>query len=150
LPSIAGVVVGSVCAGSSSTNLNYTTTTGSPDEYSIDFDATAEAQGFVDVVNAALPASPITITIPALGAAGNYNAVVTVRNSSASCPSSSVPITITLLANPTITVPHCHIPERPGIPINTVLISMQPLKQKALLTLIMLYYLLHRSPYRYL
>ena len=104
LPSISGVVVGSVCAGSTATNLNYTFTTGSPDQYSIDFDATAEGQGFVDVVNSPMPASPITITIPALADAGNYNAVVTVSNSAASCPSSIVPITITLLANPTITL----------------------------------------------
>ena len=104
LPSISGIVVGSVCAGSTSTNLNYTTTTGAPNQYSIDFDATAEAQGFVDVVNSVLPASPVTIVIPALAGAGNYNALVTVNNSSAACPSSSVPITITILANPTITL----------------------------------------------
>ncbi|WP_276372452.1 gliding motility-associated C-terminal domain-containing protein, partial [Chryseolinea sp. H1M3-3] len=104
VPSIAGIVVGSVCAGSTSTNLNYTTLIGSPDQYSIDFDPTAEAQGFVDVVNTALPASPIAITIPALAGAGNYNAIVTVTNSSTGCPGTGVPITVTILANPTITL----------------------------------------------
>ena len=104
LPTISGVVVGSVCAGSTSTNLNYTTTTGSPNQYSIDFDATAEAQGFVDVVNVALPASPVPITVPALAVAGNYNATLTVRNSTTGCPSTGIPITITIISNPTITL----------------------------------------------
>ncbi len=102
--SIADVVVGSVCAGSTSTNLNYTSTTGSPDQYSIDYDLIAEAQGFVDVVNNPFPPSPILITIPASAISDNYNAIFTVSNSSASCPNTPVPITISILPTPTITV----------------------------------------------
>ena len=67
LPTLTGVVVGSVCAGGTSTNLNYTGSTGGPNQYSIDFDPGAEVQGFVDVVNLTLPAAPasIAITVPA-------------------------------------------------------------------------------------
>ena len=105
LPSISGIVVGSVCAGSTTTNLNYTTTTGAPNQYSIDFDATAEAQGFVDVVNSPLTASPVAIAIPAAAISGNYNATWSLSAIvHGSCPSSSIPITITILANPTVTL----------------------------------------------
>ena len=104
LPTISGVVVGSLCAGGTSTNLNYTGTTGTPNQYSIDFDATAEAQGFVDVVNVAFPASPIAVVVPPAAIPGNYNAILTVRNTTTGCPSTGVPITITIIANPTITL----------------------------------------------
>ena len=104
LPTLTGVVVGSVCVGGTSTNLNYTGTTGSPNQYSIDFDATAQAQGFVDVVNVALPASPIAVVVPPAAIAGNYNAILTVRNTTTGCVSIGIPITITIIANPTITL----------------------------------------------
>ena len=42
-----------VCSGVTSVNLPYTATTGTPDQYSIDYDAAAEAAGFADVANAA-------------------------------------------------------------------------------------------------
>ena len=61
LPTISGVVVGSVCAGGTSTNLNYNGSTGSPNQYSIDFDLTAQGQGFADVVNLPLPATPTSV-----------------------------------------------------------------------------------------
>ena len=102
ISSISGIVVGSVCAGSTSTNLNYTSTTGSPNQYSIDFDATAEAQGFVDVANSPLTPSPVIIVIPAAGISGNYNATFTVINSTTGCAGTAVPITVTILPNPTI------------------------------------------------
>jgi gliding motility-associated-like protein len=84
--------------------LAYSATTASPDEYSIDFDATAEGEGFVDVVNAALPASPITVTVPGGATPGVYNGVLTVRNSTTGCVSSTTNITITINPNPTITL----------------------------------------------
>src|SRR5260221_6379198 len=61
--------------------LSYTATTGSPDQYSIDFNAAANLAGLADVVNAALPASPISITVPANTAVGAYSANLTVKNS---------------------------------------------------------------------
>jgi hypothetical protein len=94
----------SVCIGSPSASLAYSATTGSPNQYSIDFDGGAQAQGFVDVVNAALPVSPISITIPGIAVAGTYNATITVRNSATGCVSASQPITVTINPNPTITL----------------------------------------------
>ena len=110
LPTISGVVVGSVCAGGTSTNLNYNASTGLPNQYSIDFDLTAQGQGFVDVVNLTLPAAPasVPITVPAAAAPGNYNAILTVRNSTTGCSSTQIPITISVigLPVPTITGPN--------------------------------------------
>jgi hypothetical protein len=89
-----------VCSGTLSADLTYSGTTGSPDEYSIDFDAAAEAQGFVDVMNATLPVSPIAIVVPGAAATGTYNATLTVRNSTSTCTSSSMPISVTVLGLP--------------------------------------------------
>src|SRR5690606_4693962 len=94
----------SVCAGSTSALLPYTATTATPDQYSIDFNGAAETAGFVDVVNAALPASPITITVPGAAAPGTYNATITVRNTGTGCVSATQNITVTIVANPTITL----------------------------------------------
>jgi large repetitive protein len=93
-----------VCSGETSVGLAYSATTASPDEYSIDFDATAEGEGFADVVNSVLPASPITVTVPGGATAGVYNGVLTVRNSTTGCVSSTTNITITIHPNPTITL----------------------------------------------
>jgi hypothetical protein len=93
------------CVGNLSTSLAYTATTGTPDRYSLDFDATAEGQGFADVTNMALPASPITITVPAAPTPGLYNAVLTVNNNTTSCISANYAITITVIPPPAITNP---------------------------------------------
>ncbi|MBL7775517.1 MAG: hypothetical protein JNK89_05910, partial [Saprospiraceae bacterium] len=44
-----------VCQGATSASLPYSGTTGSPNQYTIDYNAAAEAQGFVDVAYTALP-----------------------------------------------------------------------------------------------
>lgn len=94
-----------VCQGGTSVDLSYTSVTGNPDQYSIDFDATAETAGFSDVTNASLPASPISITVPGSAATATYNADVTVINSTPGCTSIDYAITIEVYAisNPTIT-----------------------------------------------
>jgi hypothetical protein len=84
--------------------LPYSATTGAPTQYSLDFDATANAAGFIDVLNAALPLTPIVITVPGALAAGVYNANLTVLNSLTSCVSLVSAITVTVQANPTITL----------------------------------------------
>jgi len=91
-----------ICEGTTSASLPYnaSTTQGSPDKYSIDFNPTAEGQGFVDVVNQNLSGSPILITVPAAAAPGNYNATLIVTNSTTNCNSISYPITVTIRANP--------------------------------------------------
>ncbi|MBA7571426.1 hypothetical protein ES708_13189 [subsurface metagenome] len=94
-----------VCSGATIANLNYTATTGSPDQYSIDFDAAAEGEGFVDVADNALPASSIVITVPGATASGTYNATLTVDNSTTGCLSGNYAISVTVnpLPAPSIT-----------------------------------------------
>jgi surface protein len=87
LPDIALGTSPSVIQGTTVASLPYTSTTGTPDQYAIDFDATAEAQGFVDVAYTTLPVSPISITVPAAAIAATYNATLTVKNSTNACVS---------------------------------------------------------------
>ena len=93
----------SVCSGSTSSSLPYTATTGSPNQFSINYDATAEGQGFVDVGLSALPISPISLVVPGGAAASTYNATITVRTVGG-CVSSATAFTVTVVANPTITL----------------------------------------------
>ncbi|MBK6991525.1 MAG: DUF11 domain-containing protein [Chitinophagaceae bacterium] len=99
-----------VCSGSTSANLPYTATTGSPDQYSIDYDAAAELAGFVDVVNAALPASPIVLTVPAAAPVAVYNATITVINSVGGCVNANVPFTVTVSSAPSATISYTGTP----------------------------------------
>ncbi|MEO6610583.1 MAG: T9SS type A sorting domain-containing protein [Chitinophagaceae bacterium] len=105
LPTITLGASPSVCRGTTSANLSYSALTGSPNQYSIDYDATAEAAGFVDLTNASLPSSPILLVIPGAAAAATYNATLTVRNSTTGCVSnSSTAFTVTINPLPTITL----------------------------------------------
>ena len=92
-----------VCRGATSASLSYSGATGSPTKYSINFDATAEGQLFADVTDANLPASPISIVVPANAVAGTYNGVLSVKTA-AGCVSSNYNITVTVNANPTVSV----------------------------------------------
>jgi hypothetical protein len=98
LPTITQGANPAVCEGSTTASLTYSGTTGTPDQYSIDFDAAAEAQGFTDVTLATLPASPITIAVPGSAAAGTYTATLTVKNSGSGCVSGGQAVTITVNA----------------------------------------------------
>jgi hypothetical protein len=80
-------------------SLPYSTTTNSPDFYSIDFDAAGNSAGFVDQVNQVLPSSPISVFVPGAAAPGVYNASITVTNSVAGISSIGYSITVTI--NPT-------------------------------------------------
>ena len=106
------------CVGAANANLTYSATTNSPDQYSIDFDAAAEAQGFVDVVNAPLPASPIVITITG-AIPGTYNALLRVTNSVTGCLSNNYAITVTINPNNTITLTSAPGTDAQSVCINT-------------------------------
>ena len=95
----------SVCEGTTSALLPYTATTGSPDQFSIVYGAAALASGFINVTNQPLGVSPITLVVPAGAAPAVYTANLTIRNSTTTCSSAPIPFTITVQANPTITVP---------------------------------------------
>ena len=83
--SILGITLGSissVCPGTTSVLLSYSATSGSPNQYSIDFDGVANAAGLDDVTNASLPAAPgtITISLPVNLPSGTYNGSLTLKN----------------------------------------------------------------------
>lgn len=99
-PTITLGAAPSTCAGNASVGLPYTTTTGTPDQYTIDYDAAAEAAGFVDVTVTALPASPITLTLPPGASPATYNATITVINSGTGCSSAPVGFTVDLFSAP--------------------------------------------------
>jgi ligand-binding SRPBCC domain-containing protein len=93
----------SVCQGITSANLPYNIISGAPNKYSIVYDSTALAAGFINVTNAFLPASPVALVIPAAAGASTYNGVFTVnRDGGISCPNSSVAFTVTILPKPSI------------------------------------------------
>ena len=98
-PTITGIIVESACAGSTSTKLHYGATTGTPNQFSIDFDDAS----FTDIVNAAVTPTPLVIPIPAVAAPGNYSATLTVTNS-AGCSSAGIPITISIIGLPVPTI----------------------------------------------
>ncbi len=90
-----------VCAGVTSANLTYSATTGTPNQYSIVYSAAAITAGFVNVTNAVLPASPITLVVPAAAPAAVYTANLIVTNSVTGCVSATSPISVTVNALPT-------------------------------------------------
>jgi hypothetical protein len=86
-----------LCQGTTSAQLPYTSLTGNANQYSITFNAAALAAGFINVSNATISSSPISIAVPAGVAANNYSATISVRNSVTGCTSvSTVPFTITV------------------------------------------------------
>lgn len=70
--------------GTTTASLTYSGATGTPDRYSIDYDAAAEAAGFTDVSITA-GSSPITLTVPGAAPAAIYNATVTISRNSTGC-----------------------------------------------------------------
>lgn len=93
-----------VTVGTTSANLTYSGTTGSPDKYNINFDVTAEGQGFTDISNAMLPASPIVISVPSAPTPATYNAQLWVTNSFTSCASPTSAITVTVNPADSVTI----------------------------------------------
>lgn len=82
------------------TPLTYSATTGSPATYSIVWNA-LPVNSFIPVTNALLPASPISIAVPANTAAGTYTGTITVNNGT--CTSANRTFTVTV--NPLPTAP---------------------------------------------
>ncbi|MFN8777056.1 MAG: arabinofuranosidase catalytic domain-containing protein, partial [Flavobacteriales bacterium] len=78
-------------------SLSYTAAAGYPTTYSITWDAAAIAAGFTNLVDVSLPASPITVTLPAVTPVGAvYNGTLTVKNA---CGVTSInyPISVRIL-----------------------------------------------------
>jgi uncharacterized repeat protein (TIGR01451 family) len=103
-PSLTLGATPSVCKGTTAANLTYTSSFGSPNQYSINFDFAAEGQGFADVTNAALGSSPIVLTVPSGAAAGTYNATLIVNNTIQGCFGTPQPIQVIVVASPALTL----------------------------------------------
>jgi hypothetical protein len=88
------------CRGTITANMPYTATN-APTTYSIVWDATALAAGFVNVTDAALPAGAITVAVPAGAAASTYNGTLTVKNGTTTCGSAAVPFSVIVDGKPT-------------------------------------------------
>ncbi|SNR15013.1 Ig-like domain-containing protein [Tenacibaculum jejuense] len=98
---VATVNDAEVCSGDTSSALTVTATSGSPVNYTIDYDAAAEAVGFVDV-SSATSLSGATYVIPGGAAANTYNGVITYIDSNG-CSGTDT-FTVTINANPVATV----------------------------------------------
>lgn len=111
-----------VCAGTTSTTASYTTT-GSPDEYSLVWNAAAITAGFLNISGAALTASPLTMAVPSGAAAATYTASLIVKNSVSGI--SSVPQNISLIINAMVTplfafvAPICSMDAAPVLPLTS-------------------------------
>ncbi|MDP3469427.1 MAG: cadherin domain-containing protein [Daejeonella sp.] len=79
-PTIALGPSPSGCKGITAINLPYSSTSGSPEFYSISWNAAALLAGFNSITNAALTASSINITIPAQAASSTYSGTIIVKN----------------------------------------------------------------------
>ena len=104
LPTITLGANPSACSGATSALLPYRATTQSPTLYSVVWDAGALSANFVNATNVAFPASsPISVTIPASAGANTYTGTIYVSNSGG-CQSTGNSFSVTVNANPTITL----------------------------------------------
>jgi autotransporter-associated beta strand protein len=99
LPSITLGGSPTVCQGTTNANLPYTGTTGSPDQYFIDYSSAANAVGFIDTTFTALGGSPLVLTIASFTPAGIYTGTVYVARSGDGCRGSAN-FTVQVIATP--------------------------------------------------
>lgn len=91
-----------VCKCTTIAYLPYLSTSGAPNEYVIDFNAAAAAEGFADVLTwTSLPVSQISIAVPAAADPGVYSATIRVR-ASASAANVSIPYPFSVIVLPDI------------------------------------------------
>lgn len=102
-PTITLGTAGTVCfsASAQSTNLSYSAVTNAPTTYSIVWSG-SPTNNLSAVIDAALTAGSINISIPANTPIGLYNGTLTVKNANG-CVSSGNNFTVTVNATPTIT-----------------------------------------------
>ena len=92
-----------VCLKSTTVSLSFTSTSGAPDQFSIDFDNAANAAGISDIPLTGLTSNPIGILLPPSLAAGTYYGAISVINSVSSCTGIPVSFSITVLTDIVIT-----------------------------------------------
>jgi hypothetical protein len=102
LPTITLGVNPSICVNVGTAYIPYTSTSGNPDGYGVDFDGVANAAGFVDFSNWALTAGQLALIIPNGGyniTPGVYNGNLIVYNNTTTCTSVNYPISVTVNPN---------------------------------------------------
>lgn len=100
---VAAITPGSingVCSGATSASLPYSATANNPTTYSIFWSAAASGEGFVNVVDASLPSSPIVFSVPAAATPGTYLGELSVNNGYT--PSGGYPISVTIYSLPNV------------------------------------------------
>lgn len=102
-PTVTPSAIAAVCEYSTSASMPFTTT-GNPNQYSIDWDNAANTAGIADVNAATLTASPLSITLPSTAPAGTYTGSLTVINSLTPDTSVAQNISITITPAPIISV----------------------------------------------
>ncbi len=97
-------IIAAVCisASAQTSTLAYSATLNNPLQYSIVWGASAITAGFAAVTSATLPATPISISIPAGAAANTYTGTLTVDNLCLT----SANYTISVTVNPPVTTPN--------------------------------------------
>ncbi len=83
-----------ICFGDELVSFFYSSTTNNPNQYSVDFDAAAEGQGFTDISGATLSGGVIELNSPATAVPGTYNATLQVTNTTTGCNSGEYNIEI--------------------------------------------------------
>ncbi len=103
-PTITLGLTTAVCTSASLQNvaLPYTAVTNTPTRYSITWNSNP-ANSFLPVTNAILPATPISIAVPAGTSAGTYTGSLTVSNEAGCVSATATNFTITVNPLPTIT-----------------------------------------------
>jgi hypothetical protein len=103
-PTITGLSIGDICAGTMSASLAYTGITGSPNQYKIDWDDAANLAGLADVDYTTLPASPISISGTGSVVAGTYSGTIYVKDSNTACESAGAGISLKINPNPVLSI----------------------------------------------
>ncbi len=103
VPTITLGSISSVSTTATSFSIPYTTTTNNPTRYSISVGTPTAMPSFVVVNNRSLPASPISVTIPA-SAVNTYHFNLTVRNSTTGCVSTAVTVALVVSASAAPTI----------------------------------------------
>jgi hypothetical protein len=95
-----------VCSGITSANLTYSNLTGGANQYDLNWSSDANMEGFTDLFGAALPSSPMVLTLPEDAVPGLYTAVLSVINSTTMCESALYPISVTINPLPVVGCPN--------------------------------------------
>ncbi len=96
-----------ICQQTTTFSVGYTTTN-VPDKYSIFWDATANAEGFVDAVDATLGVTPgtLNVAVPSGASANTYNGTLVAFISGSGCTTSNISaVKVNSLPNISITAP---------------------------------------------